>query len=61
MDQVNGAALVDALEELERLIRKVPIMVWDPDTRDFKGVESVTINGPAIQINVEAWKGKKVP
>lgn len=58
-DQCEGEALAVAVAELKALLGRVSVMVWDPDSRDFKAIESVSINGPAIQLTLEAWRGKR--
>jgi len=34
------------------------VKIFDPDTKAFKEVASLLINGPYLQINVENWEGE---
>lgn len=40
---------------VQRLVERGLLMVWDADSKKFKQVESVCMNGLAIQLNVEVW------
>ena len=43
-------------EEVMALLRKTPLVVFDPDTKTLKNVTGVCQNGTAIQLSTEAWK-----
>lgn len=57
-EDIRCQRLVNDLYELLEKHGLNSIIIWDKDSKKLKEIDSVSINGNAMQINSESWIGE---